>query len=170
MKAGSKGQRHDPLLTFEQLLIGVDTVVSKGFCVCVRACRCSSEAYKVSDSWKVHINATFLHIVSISTELRFFHPLLAVVFMIATAVRSLNRSLWCSETKNAVYLAEVSFSLVLKMDYVVVLIAKGILGRLAPIKPDSHISDSFWKQFCLCQHLNNFKHSSSKFKCTNIIS
>lgn len=36
MKAGSKGQRHDPLLTFEQLLIGVDSVVSKGFCVCVR--------------------------------------------------------------------------------------------------------------------------------------
>lgn len=40
--------------------------------------------------------------------------------------------------KNVVYPANFSFSLVLKMDYVIELIAKGIWGRLAPIKSDSY--------------------------------
>lgn len=134
-------------------------------------CKCSSEAYEVSDSSKVHINATFLYIISISTELRFFHPLLAVVFMIAITVQSFNCRLGCSQTKNAVYLANISFSLVLKMDYVIVLIAKGILGRLDPIKSDSHINESSENSFLLSvPALEKLKYSSSKFKCTDIIS
>jgi len=53
-------------------------------------CVCSYEVYDVSDSLKVQINGTFLYITGIPTEMRYFHPLLPVVFMIATTVQSLN--------------------------------------------------------------------------------
>lgn len=101
-------------------------------------CKCSSEPCEIPDSSKEHVNARILHIISISTDLRFFHPFLVVVFMIANTVQSFSCRLRCCQMKNVVYPANFSFSLVLKMDYVIELIAKDIWGRLAPIRSDSH--------------------------------
>lgn len=138
------------MILYSPLLITIDWVVSKGFCA--HAYMCSFDTYEFCDSSEIDINVIFF------------------ISSIAEVHDSPNCKLQRSLTKTAVYLINTSFSFVLKMEYVIVLIAKGILERLAPIKSHSHICESFWKQFSFVCVLNNFKYSSSKFKHTNIIS
>lgn len=104
-------------------------------CVCAFVCVCASAPLKLAKflTPQKNINARILHIKSISTGLSFFHPLLAGVLMIGNTIQFFKCRLCCCQMKNVVYPANFSFSLVLKMDYVIELIAKGIWGGLAPI-------------------------------------
>lgn len=99
MNAGPKRQWHDSLLTFT---LKFRRVVSKGFCACVYM---SSFETWISCSSEVEINVIF-----------FISPIDGVH-------DSPNCKLQCSQMKTAVYLINTSFSFVLKMENVIVLIA-----------------------------------------------